>query len=157
MSEKEKCAAIGNVCAPSSVSVMNRIAVAYAHDRAFTQLLCMQPVESATRQVSLGKLKGATHTAVQLEVKTAAKMKFLENNFKPAKKLGERVSKAKQQKYEQYRKEARETASALARARQKVVDEAERVRRANGHKPSGRPSQSSVKHRVTNAAVTMLL
>ena len=165
--EEEQVAYIGNVCAPTSVSVMNRVAVAYAHQRRFETWLQAQGLGdtefTAAQEAARDALQDAVQDAADIEKEYARKLKALRDNVRSVPPghvtTGMKATKAGQRWMDDRRKEEREASQRLAKARQRVVERDRQLRYVSGDPKvaSKRPSRSAAQRKSSNALVTMLV
>eukprot|EP00873_Tetraselmis_striata_P043450 jgi/Tetstr1/463714/TSEL_008573.t1 len=182
-SEEEMVIAIGNVCAPTSVSVMNRCAVAYAHERRHQQMLqavCAATIEedapadaavedhsvkSQELRAAQHELRRSTAAAVEAEIEHAINMATLKQGtrVKPPDnpRTAARVTKAGRRWLEEQRQATRATEREVAKARRRVlaVDHTARVV-AGDHKaakPRPRRGRAATGRKTVSAALTLLM
>eukprot|EP00873_Tetraselmis_striata_P045393 jgi/Tetstr1/465657/TSEL_010303.t1 len=182
-SEEEMVIAIGNVCAPTSVSVMNRCAVAYAHERRHQHMLqavCAATIEKDApagaavedHLVDTQELRAAQHelrrstaAAVEAEMEHAINMATLKQGtrVKPPDnpRTAARVTKAGRRWLEEQRQATRATEREVAKARRRVLaaDHTARVV-AGDHKaakPRPRRGRAATGRKTVSAALTLLM
>eukprot|EP00873_Tetraselmis_striata_P018566 jgi/Tetstr1/438830/TSEL_027339.t1 len=182
-SEEEMVIAIGHVCAPTSVSVMNRFAVAYAHERRHQHMLqavCAATIEedapagaavedhsvkSQELRAAQHELRRSTAAAVEAEMEHAINMATLKQGtrVKPPDnpRTAARVTKAGRRWLEEPRLATRATEREVAKARRRVLaaDHTARVV-AGDHKaakPGPRRGRAATGRKTVSAALTLLM
>ena len=134
-SETETVSIIGNVCAPTSVSVMNRLQVAYAHQREFETWCQTQSLDTdtsdAAQQTAVRSLKSAVRESVIAQtdyarklqqVTTAVKHQFTNQcGHQPKDTHGARLTKAGRRWLDERKKATRDAERRAAKARERVA------------------------------------